>query len=1249
MTKLRAGDAIFDITPALGPSSGSAPTQPVTSFGSATGQMDIDLRGASITMVILGHTPEAKVIDELVTDLWLLGDFPMRYRVWAVWQDFDHEGDDRISFQAVTYERLLNRRLVGAGGLLYNNTDVGTILWNTIQHTQAKSGGNLGITAGDITTGITASIDWAPGENIGQRLEEMMQDAGCYWTINENLVANVYVRADTVPIGEPVMWGVNGHNMQRASAGIGFANSVFMSGNPDTTPLFSIHPDILIDPRGLWEVALARPNQSDQAELTAAADGELALRYQGLSRWNVEYVTEHWVGSARIKPGDRATLIVPPTLAGPSVPPSSVQIECVSLSVGFTGDGGLEIRAVHEELPFGPDDNDEFKAVIGASSLALAASGTAVRNEEVVLDIAFVGASASWATGTGDATATYPAAYTAVADDFAVLWLAVKVADTGEYTTPSGWTKQATILTESGGTDMRLTAYTKHLTASESLPTITGDTVNLFGTWVEIYRNVDSTTPMDAAAVTSDTGFAPADFTPTGLTSVTDNAFVVVGVAQSAGQPLTIPTSQSFTETINEASTAATNLGVSAAYKEIVTAGSVTCPTWDMPAPSGTYNAIVLALRPGTGTGEPPPPPVSGILVPTTGAWLGASVTSSPAGLTLYNSIDGGAVRPPQILGVYKTGNWNGKFTTGELAMFADSGGGARAIPHVRWKPDTDASAPYMSWANIAAGNCDTILNAAFAQLATWPGKMFMTIWHEPEDEVPSYGSNTDWINMWIHCHNRATAQGATNLVWVPNFGGYRGHAADHIVPMLAGIVGYFDWIAHDPYASTTASRDTLEELVNWNPSAPLVWNTIGPGYAGFYDWATATYPGVPQMLAEWGIDGGADGVGTITAAAAAVIIAEYQSSLASFPAIKAFEYWHNQGIGDYQWTDRSGVGEAEYAAFSNDPHFNQNTALAYSDGVPSAILVPSAGAWFGATTAADGIQSGSSLTGEAQWVAEIGSRPHIHTLYKTGAYNGLFTGSEAALFDPGGGEPHAIPFVHWKVGNSSGNGTWADVANGLYDTQIDSFGAGISTYGSPVFFSIFHEGEDNVSTGEWTKAWYVAMWQHVRDRLTANGVTNLIYVLQYVGYSGWADSAAGVGFEDMYPGDTYVDWIAWDPYADILARNTTEELLNENYASEAGWTGFYNWATTYHADKPLMLGEFGINMYAQTDSQAAAIIDNWAGDVTSYPAIKAWIYWNAVKAGYIDAQITGEPLASAALATMVNLAHFNQNPNLAL
>jgi len=350
MTKFRTGSAEIDITPSLGPWDGS-PEQPVTSFGSAAGQMDVTLAGASITMVTLGHAPEVEFIDELVTDLWLLGDLPMRYRLWSVWQDFDEHGDDRVSFQGVTYERLMNRRLFGAGGLVLENTDIGTILWSAIDHSQQKVGGDLGLTQGSTTIGFNHSVDWLPGENIGAKLQELCDAHDLYWKVDENKQVNVYNRASTTPIDEPIIWGVNARHMQRASAGVDFANSVYASGSPDTTPLFASRSDLATDPRGLWEAAISRPNQTIQSELEDSANGEVFLRSQALARWNITYVAEHWIGSSRLLPGGRATLVVPPTLAGPSAPPATVDVECVSMQITFSGDGELGIKAVVEELP----------------------------------------------------------------------------------------------------------------------------------------------------------------------------------------------------------------------------------------------------------------------------------------------------------------------------------------------------------------------------------------------------------------------------------------------------------------------------------------------------------------------------------------------------------------------------------------------------------------------------------------------------------------------------------------------------------------------------------------------------------------------------------------------------------------------------------------------------------------------------------------------------------------------------------
>jgi hypothetical protein len=220
-------------------------------------------------------------------------------------------------------------------------------------------------------------------------------------------------------------------------------------------------------------------------------------------------------------------------------------------------------------------------------------------------------------TGTGDITPTYPTAYTAVAGDVAVIHLNVTVADTGEYTTPSGWTKVGTILNEIGSIDGRSTVYLKRLDASEALPTITGDTVDQFVAFCEIYRGVNTATPLDVSAVTSEANNTTT-FTPTGVTTVTNGAWAIssIGVPFNGGT-VGLATAQSFTLGAQAATTSGANVTAASAYREVATAGAVTFPTWEKTQFTGIgqWCSVAFALRP-----EPDP------IAPTASeGWVGVS------------------------------------------------------------------------------------------------------------------------------------------------------------------------------------------------------------------------------------------------------------------------------------------------------------------------------------------------------------------------------------------------------------------------------------------------------------------------------------------------------------------------------------------------------------------------------------------------------------------------------------------------
>lgn len=349
MAAVTVGEQVINITPSIGAASGTDPQQEATTFGSVTITCDLD--GAAIAMVVGGDSAEAGYIDELASDLWLLGDVPMRFRLWAVWQDWDASGDDRISLQGVTYKRLLNRRLVGPGGLNFAaGTDAGSILWGLWQHTQAKPGGNLAVTAGSYTTGATAERNYVEGDNLGDLASQLSEALDVWWDVDSDLVFSAGQLSTIDYIAQPLQLGVNVDAMQRASGGAEYADSVFGSGAIGTAGSWSTDPDIATNPRGLWERARGWPTVSKQDTLDEHVDGALAESMQMLSHWNIDMNAERWVTDSRLMPGDFAVLVVPRSLAAPiGVPTDRVAVQVTSTVINFTGDGDFNVKLVASE------------------------------------------------------------------------------------------------------------------------------------------------------------------------------------------------------------------------------------------------------------------------------------------------------------------------------------------------------------------------------------------------------------------------------------------------------------------------------------------------------------------------------------------------------------------------------------------------------------------------------------------------------------------------------------------------------------------------------------------------------------------------------------------------------------------------------------------------------------------------------------------------------------------------------------
>jgi hypothetical protein len=307
--------------------------------------------------------------------------------------------------------------------------------------------------------------------------------------------------------------------------------------------------------------------------------------------------------------------------------------------------------------------------------------------------------------------------------------------------------------------------------------------------------------------------------------------------------------------------------------------------------------------------------------------------------------------------------------------------------------------------------------------------------------------------------------------------------------------------------------------------------------------------------------------------------------------------------------------------------------------GTVSDILVPSEGAWVGGT-----YNDANSTTTQATTTAFesiSGNDTDIFHFYKKDAsFTGVSTTERNLAIRSG--KDRAMLYYTWKI--STAAGAWASVASGTWDSRIDTMCAGMKQWPYKFFLCFYHEPEDDVTgnggSNFGTTTDFKNMWQHVVTRCRAQGLDNAVFLLNYMGYLNWK-----IEIPAMYPGDSYVDWIAWDPYPGG-GFNTLDDMLND---TTSGWAGFYNWATTarsgFNGLKPLMLGEWGLDATTASDSHWASFLNSIAASAEAdFPQVKAWLYWNDWDYRLETASRTA---TRAAYSNFVNAPYFNQvSPN---
>lgn len=299
---------------------------------------------------------------------------------------------------------------------------------------------------------------------------------------------------------------------------------------------------------------------------------------------------------------------------------------------------------------------------------------------------------------------------------------------------------------------------------------------------------------------------------------------------------------------------------------------------------------------------------------------------------------------------------------------------------------------------------------------------------------------------------------------------------------------------------------------------------------------------------------------------------------------------------------------------------------------VTGANLVPTCGVLWGA--AAGGFTDAPRDQALKDWEKLSGRTASIFHTYHKG--DEIFPTKAEIAMTRDAAHPRVL-LLNWKIAYGS---TWAKVAKGEQDKRIDAFAERAKAYGQKFFLALNHEPENDVvarAGSGWEAKDFAAMYRHTILRLRAKGVTNAINVVAYMGNEKWM---AQSWWKDLYPGDDVVDWMGLDSYVSAEKGyyhfGKFADLLDR--APTGGGPGFYEWATTKHASKPIMVAEWGAYHRVGKIADKAPVYDSVKAELVKRPAIKAIVYFDTKKDDQGDRDISIDS-TSTALSAFKKLA----------
>ncbi len=195
------------------------------------------------------------------------------------------------------------------------------------------------------------------------------------------------------------------------------------------------------------------------------------------------------------------------------------------------------------------------------------------------------------------------------------------------------------------------------------------------------------------------------------------------------------------------------------------------------------------------------------------------------------------------------------------------------------------------------------------------------------------------------------------------------------------------------------------------------------------------------------------------------------------------------------------------------------------------ALLVNSCRPWFGGSSNGYA-QVASDTISQSLYFEQRTGRPMdmVHLYHGVGAQANVLNASDLYFAR----RPDTLLYLNWPLTNTFALGTGGDATTNGY---IDQMARSIKSLGdTKILLTLHHEPENDIAftcPGQSTKpgtmgtaAEYVAMWRNVRARFDALGVSNVIWVMNYMNYKPYDCMV-----DDLWPGNDLVDYVSFNGY----------------------------------------------------------------------------------------------------------------------